>query len=86
MSSRMLSLNFHSLYRAVAPKQGSILYCTTGILLEWMQSDPSLADTSHIILDEIHERDTVSDFVITLLKDILPKVRIILYIRYIKRF
>lgn len=61
--------------RAVAPKQGSILYCTTGILLEWMQSDPSLAETSHVILDEIHERDTVSDFVITLLKDILPKVR-----------
>ncbi|KAE8747229.1 hypothetical protein FOCC_FOCC006021 [Frankliniella occidentalis] len=61
------------LEKAVAPKQGSILYCTTGILLEWMQSDPSLADTSHIILDEIHERDTVSDFVITLLKDILPK-------------
>ncbi|KAK3911803.1 ATP-dependent DNA/RNA helicase DHX36 [Frankliniella fusca] len=61
------------LEKAVAPKQGSILYCTTGILLEWMQSDPSLADTSHIILDEIHERDTVSDFVITLLRDILPK-------------
>ncbi|KAJ1522137.1 hypothetical protein ONE63_002448 [Megalurothrips usitatus] len=61
------------LEKAVAPKQGSILYCTTGILLEWMQSDPSLTDTSHIILDEIHERDTVSDFIITLLKDILPK-------------
>lgn len=39
-----------------------------------MQSDPALRDFSHVILDEIHERNTESDFIITLLKQIIPKV------------
>ncbi|XP_011304588.1 ATP-dependent RNA helicase DHX36 [Fopius arisanus] len=52
---------------------GSMLFCTTGLLLQYMQSDPALRDFSHIILDEIHERNTESDFIITLLKQVLPK-------------
>jgi ATP-dependent RNA helicase DHX36 len=32
-----------------------------------------LGDVSHIILDEIHERDILSDFLIAILKDLLPK-------------
>ncbi|XP_064611599.1 ATP-dependent DNA/RNA helicase DHX36-like [Liolophura sinensis] len=53
--------------------QGSILYCTTGILLKWLESDPLLLRASHIVLDEIHERDLLSDFLIIILKDILPR-------------
>uniref|UniRef100_A0A1B6EDU7 RNA helicase n=1 Tax=Clastoptera arizonana TaxID=38151 RepID=A0A1B6EDU7_9HEMI len=53
--------------------RGAILYCTTGILLKKLAEDPALLDVSHLILDEIHERDTLSDFVITILKDVLPK-------------
>lgn len=52
---------------------GSIFFCTTGILLQYMQSDPALSDFSHIVLDEIHERTTESDFIITLLKQVIPK-------------
>ncbi len=52
--------------------QGSILYCTTGVVLQWMRSSPNLDDVSHIVLDEIHERDIMSDFLITILKDLLP--------------
>ncbi|KAM0728608.1 ATP-dependent DNA/RNA helicase DHX36 [Formica fusca] len=54
-------------------EQGSILFCTTGILLQIMKTDPALKDFSHVILDEIHERTTESDFIITLLKKIIPK-------------
>ena len=54
-------------------EQGSILYCTTGVVLQWMRSNPDLIGYSHIILDEIHERDILSDFLITLLKDVLKK-------------
>ncbi|XP_067002715.2 ATP-dependent DNA/RNA helicase DHX36 isoform X2 [Anabrus simplex] len=54
-------------------KKGSILFCTTGVLLQWMRLDPALVEVSHLILDEIHERDTVSDFLITVLKDVIPK-------------
>uniref|UniRef100_F6W6K0 RNA helicase n=1 Tax=Ciona intestinalis TaxID=7719 RepID=F6W6K0_CIOIN len=54
-------------------QQASMLYCTTGILIQWMQSDPSLSSISHIVLDEIHERDLLSDFIITIVKRLLAK-------------
>lgn len=50
------------------------MFCTTGVLLQWMQSDPALREVSHLVLDEIHERDVTSDFIITILKDIVQKV------------
>uniref|UniRef100_A0A4W3HMA8 ATP-dependent DNA/RNA helicase DHX36 n=1 Tax=Callorhinchus milii TaxID=7868 RepID=A0A4W3HMA8_CALMI len=53
-------------------KQGSILYCTTGIILQWLQSDSLLSTVSHLILDEIHERSLHSDVLMTIVKDILP--------------
>ncbi|XP_062832753.1 ATP-dependent DNA/RNA helicase DHX36 isoform X1 [Anolis carolinensis] len=52
-------------------RQGSILYCTTGIVLQWLQSDKQLSSVSHIILDEIHERNLQSDVLITIIKDLL---------------
>uniref|UniRef100_A0A8D0B798 ATP-dependent DNA/RNA helicase DHX36 n=1 Tax=Salvator merianae TaxID=96440 RepID=A0A8D0B798_SALMN len=52
-------------------KQGSILYCTTGIVLQWLQSDKQLSSVSHIILDEIHERNLQSDVLMTVVKDLL---------------
>ncbi|XP_011823271.1 PREDICTED: ATP-dependent RNA helicase DHX36 isoform X3 [Mandrillus leucophaeus] len=52
-------------------KQGSILYCTTGIILQWLQSDPCLSSVSHIVLDEIHERNLQSDVLMTVVKDLL---------------
>lgn len=38
-----------------------------------METDPSLSNISHLIMDEIHERDAFSDFLITFLKKILTK-------------
>ncbi|KAJ8923410.1 hypothetical protein NQ315_001968, partial [Exocentrus adspersus] len=51
--------------------QGCICYCTTGVVLRQMETDPCLTGVSHIILDEIHERNVISDFLITLLKQVL---------------
>jgi hypothetical protein len=44
----------------------------TGVVLQWLQSTPLLENISHLIVDEIHERDINSDFLITIIKDILP--------------
>uniref|UniRef100_A0A8C9VBM4 ATP-dependent DNA/RNA helicase DHX36 n=1 Tax=Scleropages formosus TaxID=113540 RepID=A0A8C9VBM4_SCLFO len=52
-------------------KQGSMLYCTTGIILQWLRSDPHLSSVSHLVLDEIHERNLQSDVLITIIKDLL---------------
>ncbi|XP_022089221.1 ATP-dependent RNA helicase DHX36-like [Acanthaster planci] len=54
-------------------QQGCILYCTNGILLKWLESDQLLQSVSHVVLDEVHERDIISDFLLVILKDILPK-------------
>lgn len=49
---------------------GSINFCTTGILTQQLQShsDDILDNVSHIIIDEVHERDTIIDFLLTNLK------------------
>uniref|UniRef100_A0A8C5T3P8 ATP-dependent DNA/RNA helicase DHX36 n=1 Tax=Malurus cyaneus samueli TaxID=2593467 RepID=A0A8C5T3P8_9PASS len=52
-------------------KQGSILYCTTGIVLQWLQSDKFLSSISHIVLDEIHERNLQSDVLMRIVKNLL---------------
>ena len=56
------------------PVGGSILYCTTGVVLEWMSSSDiskSLHDVSHLIIDEVHERDIHTDFLMAIVKDTL---------------
>ncbi|XP_017280214.1 ATP-dependent DNA/RNA helicase DHX36 [Kryptolebias marmoratus] len=55
-------------------RQGSILYCTTGIILQWLRSDPLLSSISHLVLDEIHERNLQSDVLLIIVKNLL-KVR-----------
>ncbi|ESO94287.1 hypothetical protein LOTGIDRAFT_161510 [Lottia gigantea] len=52
--------------------RGSLLFCTTGCVLKFLESDPMLNRATHIIIDEIHERDLQSDFLMIILKDILP--------------
>lgn len=56
---------------------GSIAYCTTGILLRQLQdgSDEALAGITHILVDEVHERDIQIDFLLVLLKQIARKRR-----------
>ena len=56
---------------------GSINYCTTGILSQQLQfaADSIMDNVSHIILDEVHERDTILDFTLTALKRLI-KARI----------
>uniref|UniRef100_A0A671V608 ATP-dependent DNA/RNA helicase DHX36 n=1 Tax=Sparus aurata TaxID=8175 RepID=A0A671V608_SPAAU len=52
-------------------RQGSVLYCTTGIILQWLRSDPLLSSVSHLVLDEIHERNLQSDVLLIIVKDLL---------------
>jgi len=61
--------------------QGSILYCTGGILLQRLQSDRRLSQFSHIIIDEVHERDIMTDIILVLLKEVIvtrPDVKVII--------
>jgi HrpA-like RNA helicase len=58
-----------------------IIYCTTGVLLRRLQQDGFLAGVSHILVDEVHERQTDTDFLMALLSRKLesyPHLRVIL--------
>lgn len=52
---------------------GSIEYCTTGVVLNQLQEDPKLANVTHVIVDEVHERDINTDFLLVLLKGMLKE-------------
>ncbi|RZC37856.1 ATP-dependent RNA helicase DHX57, partial [Asbolus verrucosus] len=49
-----------------------LTFCTTGILLRRLESEPILPTVTHIIVDEVHERSEQSDFLLLILKEILP--------------
>lgn len=50
-----------------------LMYCTTGILLRRLLSDPHLAEMTHVVLDEVHERSIEVDLLLLLLKDVLAR-------------
>ncbi|XP_062869966.1 ATP-dependent RNA helicase DHX29 isoform X1 [Trichomycterus rosablanca] len=50
-----------------------LLYCTTGVLLRKLQQEPLLSSITHIIVDEVHERSVQSDFLLTILRDVIQK-------------
>jgi ATP-dependent RNA helicase DHX36 len=42
-----------------------------GILLRRLQNDPWLKQVSHVLVDEVHERDLMTDFLLILLKELV---------------
>ncbi|RVX12530.1 DExH-box ATP-dependent RNA helicase DExH5, mitochondrial [Vitis vinifera] len=54
-------------------KDTCLLFCTTGILLRRLLVDWNLKGVTHVIVDEIHERGMNEDFLLIVLKDLLPR-------------
>jgi len=48
-----------------------LLFCTAGVLLRRLQSDPVLASVACVVLDEVHERTLEADFLLILCKTVL---------------
>uniref|UniRef100_A0A3B4X3S5 ATP-dependent RNA helicase DHX30 n=1 Tax=Seriola lalandi dorsalis TaxID=1841481 RepID=A0A3B4X3S5_SERLL len=60
---------------------GALLFLTVGILLRKLQSNPSLKGISHVVVDEVHERDINTDLLLVLLRSSLkenPDLRVVL--------
>ncbi|KAI3991878.1 hypothetical protein MKX01_012823 [Papaver californicum] len=65
-------------------KNSSVMFCTNGILLRVLVERVNgtgakdenwksrVSEFTHIVVDEIHERDHHSDFILTILRDLLP--------------
>ncbi|ORZ28166.1 P-loop containing nucleoside triphosphate hydrolase protein [Lobosporangium transversale] len=54
-------------------KNTKLLFCTTGILLRRLHSDPTLQNVTHVMVDEVHERSVDSDFLLIILRDLIRK-------------
>ncbi|XP_077479047.1 3'-5' RNA helicase YTHDC2 [Stigmatopora argus] len=51
-----------------------LTFCTTGVLLRTlMTGDLSMFSVTHVIVDEVHERDGLTDFLLTKMLDVLDK-------------
>ncbi|XP_022822614.1 ATP-dependent RNA helicase DHX36-like [Spodoptera litura] len=53
--------------------RGSIKFCTTGVLLAELEINQGLTNYSHVILDEVHERDCDIDISMLMLKQVLKQ-------------
>jgi HrpA-like RNA helicase len=57
----------------------ALLFCTNGVLLRKLthsdgpRGEPPLGGVTHIVVDEIHERDLFADFLMVVLRDLLPR-------------
>lgn len=62
-------------------KNTRLLFCTYGILLRQLQSEGALSSITHVVIDEVHERNLDGDVLMALLKQCLdstPHLRVIL--------
>ncbi|KAJ3122901.1 ATP-dependent DNA/RNA helicase dhx36 [Nowakowskiella sp. JEL0407] len=60
---------------------GKMNFCTSGILLKKLQDDPKINDITHIVLDEVHERDLNTDLLLVIIRELLqvrPDLKLIL--------
>lgn len=75
-----ISIGYSVRFESVLPRPyGSVLFCTVGVLLRKLEA--GLRGVSHVIIDEIHERDVNTDFLLVVVRDMVynyPDLRIVL--------
>ncbi|CAL5207480.1 unnamed protein product [Lathyrus oleraceus] len=67
------TVGYHIRLEAKRSAETHLLFCTTGVLLRQLVQDPELTGVSHLLVDEIHERGMNEDFLIIILRDLLPR-------------
>ena len=58
-----------------------LLFCTVGVLLKTLQSNPTLSGATHVVIDEVHERDLHTDFLLLMARRLLsarPALKVVL--------
>ncbi|XP_043694999.1 DExH-box ATP-dependent RNA helicase DExH5, mitochondrial-like [Telopea speciosissima] len=67
------SVGYKVRLEGVKGRDTRLLFCTTGILLRRLLVDRNLKGVTHVIVDEIHERGMNEDFLLIVLKELLPR-------------
>ncbi|CAD5117121.1 DgyrCDS5930 [Dimorphilus gyrociliatus] len=71
--SRDSLIGYQIRFEAKTSPTMKLLYCTTGVLLRKIQNNVLLNGTSHVIIDEVHERSVDSDFLLVTLKNLVKE-------------
>lgn len=75
-------MGYHIGMEANYKANSNIIFATNGIFLNYIVHNPEiLGDFTHVVLDEVHERDLDMDFILILLRCLapeFPKLKIIL--------
>lgn len=67
-------MGYHIGMEACYRSASKIIFATNGIFLNYLVHDPKrLGEYSHVILDEVHERDLDMDFILILLRCLAPE-------------
>jgi HrpA-like RNA helicase len=64
------SIGYNIRLESEKSKSTQVLFVTPGVLLRKLQTDPTLEEFTHIVIDEAHERDRFTEFLIIVLRDI----------------
>ena len=56
-------------------KQTKLLFCTTGVILRQLQDDSNLTGITHVVVDEVHERQQQTDVLLIILRQLLRTTR-----------
>lgn len=76
-SSAGNTVGYHVRFDSLKPSRdlNIIQFFTIGMLLRKMQFNPDLKGISHLVIDEAHERDCPTDFLLILIKQLLSRRR-----------
>ncbi|KAF2478195.1 P-loop containing nucleoside triphosphate hydrolase protein [Lindgomyces ingoldianus] len=61
--------------------QTRLVYATVGVVLRMLESSGGLSDLTHLIIDEVHERNIDTDFLLIILRSLMvlrPELKVIL--------
>ncbi|KAI1728932.1 helicase associated domain (HA2) domain-containing protein [Ditylenchus destructor] len=67
------TVGYHIRLEQKTSSETALTYCTSGVLLRMLSLDELALDITHIILDEIHEREMNTDYLLIALKQALKK-------------
>ncbi|CAD7923399.1 unnamed protein product [Amoebophrya sp. A120] len=74
-------VGYHVPLEKRARQQTRLTFCTTAMLRRRLFTDPELRGITHIVFDEIHERDKLADFALIFIRDLVqrrPDMRLVL--------
>jgi ATP-dependent RNA helicase DHX29 len=69
------TVGYHIRLESKRSARTRLLFCTTGVVLRRLQDDPSLEGVTHVLVDEVHERQWQIDFLLIALRQLIHTTR-----------